>query len=210
MLYYDTYTDDNSHLIIWKATEDLKETSKTAKCDNDTTYLKLSPKRQKEWAFVRLLLKQEIPTATIIYNEKGKPAIKDSSIKISISHTKEFIAIMTNKDGKEIGFDIETRQKRTALNVSDKFITNLEKTQCPTDDELTNALIYWTSKEALYKICNDKEVDYKADYEIEQIKFAKEEGESIIRNNRNGIKYRLKHKIFDDIVLSYTNGKIED
>lgn len=63
----------------------------------------------KAWSFLNQKLKElyniSIDKENIIYNEKGKPYLKNDNIYFNISHSKDLIAIII--DNKECGIDIE-------------------------------------------------------------------------------------------------------
>ena len=70
--------------------------------------------RQKEWLATRLLLKEMLGHEAIIHHHpNGAPYLSDAEKKqISISHTKDFVAIMLTDATQMAGIDIEYRSER--------------------------------------------------------------------------------------------------
>ena len=109
--------------------------------------------RKKEWLGARfcLLMLLEyagIGEAVVFKDTFGKPHIKNSSVGISISHTKGYAAAAINLSGA-IGIDIEYPRKQV-LKISKKFLHEEEQTWAKDDTQTLTAI--WCAKEALYKL----------------------------------------------------------
>lgn len=206
MIYYERHNKDGNTIYIWKAEEDVEQIAKALQLAKDSLYLSLGPKRKKEWAFTRLLLRYIDNTQNIAYRDSGKPDLNNNKKKISISHTGDYVAILVNEYGKEIGIDIEKRHKTKILNLLTKFLTEQEQRLKITEDKEVNGLLTWTSKEALFKIIDPTVVDYTRDMEIQSITIHKEvEGDGCIKFVPTQTSYQLKYKIFEDFVMSWGN-----
>ena len=87
-------TENNCSIAIWDTQETLNELLKLSR-PFDLTKFK-TEKRKKEFLASRLLV-QEISQNTIItYNEFGAPVL-DNGKYISISHSKEMVAIIISE-----------------------------------------------------------------------------------------------------------------
>lgn len=109
----------------------------------------------KAWSLLKQKLKElyniSINKDNIIYNEKGKPYLKNNNIYFNISHSKDLIAIII--DNKECGIDIEYIDYDRKI---DKLISKVLSTE--EQKEFNNAIdkyeyFYkiWTIKEAYSK-----------------------------------------------------------
>lgn len=158
---------------IWKVTETIDElrsliTEKSFTPD----FLKYkSPSRQLEFLAVRVLILQLTgKELRVLHYETGKPYIEDYSGRISISHTKGFVAVAIHPD-REVGIDIEYRSDRVkkivSKFISDKEMSLIDEKLYPITDESTNDfvrvnmyLLFWSSKETIFKVLNAEGVDF--------------------------------------------------
>ncbi|MCG8698867.1 MAG: 4'-phosphopantetheinyl transferase superfamily protein [Bacteroidales bacterium] len=125
-----------------------------------------SEDRRFEWLSVRMLLRSMLgEQPQIVYNKKRKPSLLGDQYKISISHSRRLTSILLSK-GKKVGLDLEymshdlTRVKDKFIN-GDEFITE--------DPELYryHLYIHWCAKEALYKICDKQDINFRKNLTIE-------------------------------------------
>lgn len=131
--------------------------------------------RKIEWLSVRTLANEMAGrNVRIIYNDERKPFIEDNSFNISISHSHEFTSILLSKD-RRVGIDLEYMSHRIG-GIADRFIHELENV---TDDPALiqyHLYIYWCAKEALYKICDKRDIHFKKDIIIDNFE-PEEKGE---------------------------------
>lgn len=94
---------------------------------------------------------QEIDKIEYIYNESGKPYIKDSSLYFSLSHSNGIIALTVSKE--EIGLDIELI-KDVKDTLSRRIMNDLEYSTYQNLNKESKKIYFfevWTSKEAYIK-----------------------------------------------------------
>jgi 4'-phosphopantetheinyl transferase len=94
---------------------------------------------------------QEIDKIEYIYNESGKPYIKDSSLYFSLSHSNGIIALTVSKE--EIGLDIELI-KDVKDTLSRRIMNDLEYNTYQSLNKESKKIYFfevWTSKEAYIK-----------------------------------------------------------
>jgi len=104
-------------------------------------------RRQSEWLTSRILLNRILGRpVTIAYDVNNKPFLPDNELFISISHSKNMVAVVVSKSN--VGMDIEQIAAR-ATKVRHKFLTGNELNWCETDVDHT---LVWTVKEASYKL----------------------------------------------------------
>ncbi len=155
---------------IWKVTETQEWFSGKL---SDLPYLEAelasykADSRKMEYLAVRMLLK-EIATDNmrILHYKSGKPYIEGNSLKISISHTKGYVAVCLHPHN-EVGIDIEYISPRVKK-ISSRFVREDEMSfikdySCIDGDGcryVYNLLLLWSAKETIYKIIDQPEVDF--------------------------------------------------
>lgn len=111
-------------------------------------------KRFYEYTIGRYLVKKvakefyKAGDVEIVSDKNSKPILKNSDIYFSISHSNKYIAVCF--DDKPCGFDIEFIKPRS--------LKSLEKRYNCKFKTLDDFYIFWTQKEAVYKL-HQKPVD---------------------------------------------------
>lgn len=163
------YVDKDVLLGLWDITEDYETLISGLKLNHED--LKIlngfkNENRKLEWLSVRKLLAELTnPEIDIIYNKERKPFLSDKSYNISISHSKNFTSILLSKH-KKVGIDLEYMSHRISK-ISYKFINNNEKITINPDLLKYHLYIHWCAKEALYKICDKQEINFKNNITLE-------------------------------------------
>ena len=125
--------------------------------------------RKAEWLAVRLLLKELTGVEMIVsYRNNGVPYLPESSLHISISHTKGFAAVIVSPD-KPVGIDIEYCSERIHR-IKSRFLSEDEFNllgKKPTTNEL---LVCWSAKETAFKMTEQKAADLQRDIHIVDFK----------------------------------------
>ncbi len=161
-----------------------------------------SESRIIEWLNTRILLFEMLGEEKIIYNHpNGKPFLLDKSYKISISHTRGYVAILLSKS-KYVGVDIEFISDRIKK-VADKFISSSE--YIDPSNEVVHQLLHWSAKETLFKIMKEGEVDFKEHLYVYPFKPQKQ-GIFEAKEIRTDLQrtYKIHYEVFDDAVLTWT------
>ena len=118
----------------------------------------VNKKRLKQAIMGEFMLKNLLQKENISYqntdfeiNKFGKPYIKDSSIFFNISHSYDYIIVVTSH--KEIGVDIE-KIRKTKENVWHQFATNKERDYIFSKEEEIEKRIFqiYCLKEAYFKM----------------------------------------------------------
>lgn len=158
---------------IWSVTETADELRSllTEKSFTQEFVNYRSQSRQLEYLAVRVLLRELLgKECRILHQESGKPYLEDSSSKISISHTKGFVAVIVHPE-KEVGIDIEYHSDKVRR-VVDRFISPEEMSliernvSALVDDSAREEmminlyLLFWSAKETMFKMINSSEVDF--------------------------------------------------
>ena len=150
-------------LGIWKITEDYYTLNSMMSLDMEEISMLNgfgNENRKVEWLSVRALAKGMTgKDSRIIYNEKHKPFLKGMAFNISISHSKNLTSIFMSKD-KRVGIDLEFMSHKINT-VSNKFINSQEYITDDPELNLYHLYIHWCGKEAIYKICDKQEINFK-------------------------------------------------
>jgi len=159
-------TVKNCIIAIWEITETLEELLKLSHLISTADFN--TEKRKKEWLASRLLLNEINPNYSISYNAFGAPELNNSSY-ISISHSKELVAIIISK--QQVGIDIEEISEK-ALRVSSKFVSPKNQKELTAE----KATLIWCCKEAVFKWHQKERIDFIADIKLHPFESAEEGG----------------------------------
>jgi phosphopantetheinyl transferase len=164
-LYLKKNNADGSQIALWQMTESVAELLKLSdaseKMKREVAELR-SETRKKEWLTVRILLKDVLKIARedeIIYDQKGKPHLRNGNGHISFSHTKNFAAIIFHHE-KVVGIDIERIHERIET-VAPKFVSETEYAFIRKEKKQETLHVIWGVKEVLFKIHGMGGMDFK-------------------------------------------------
>jgi 4'-phosphopantetheinyl transferase len=163
------HLESGCQLGIWKITESLETLlSRITLTREELEALgKYTHKSRKiEWLSVRVLLSEMTDKElSIYYNGNRKPFIKGNTHHISISHSRDLTAILLSRDHK-VGIDLEYITQRIHK-IQDRFI-NISDVITRNEDLIKYHLhLHWCAKEALYKICDKQDINFRDDLTIE-------------------------------------------
>ena len=115
--------------------------------------------RQKERLASRLLIETLCNGYQAVdYKENGEPCFTQCDLYLSISHTKNYVAVAVAPF--KIGIDIEHTSDRV-LRITKKFLNHTELAELTnTSNPAPTALLYWCAKEAMYKKMTEKEAEF--------------------------------------------------
>ena len=159
-------------------------------------------KRRQEHLASRVLLKellgQEQP---VNYRPTGAPFLPDFPLCISISHTKDFVAVIL--DSQPTGIDIEYLSNRV-LKIRSRFMNPEEEENIDTLHEVEHLLIHWCAKETLFKIIDQEGVDFQKHLHVVPFRYASE-GSFMVRETRTPLcqEFRLAYRVTPDYVITW-------
>lgn len=192
------HLENNTQLGIWE----IKETQQDILSLHPT--LKTILKKELKYKSASRI-KEKLTTYALIYKMLGKEGIKIEHLitgkpiipnfNISISHTKNFVAVMISKY-KNIAVDIQQITNKVDI-VADKFIRQDEYISNTTD-----RLIAWSIKETAYKYFSDKKLrllDLRIEKPIDKNKDLIE-----IKNLLTSKNILAKYKLTTQYVLTYS------
>ena len=155
---------DNGLLGLWKITEEEEDLLSLANLSSEDLLIFSSFKaaqRRKEWLATRILYNQLTGEPAVInYHPDGRPYLENSTVNISISHTKGYAAILLNEYDIP-GIDIEL-DSRSAEKVASRILSPEELESCRENENYSNKklLVHWCAKEVIFKIVPEHGISY--------------------------------------------------
>ncbi len=205
-LFKDVPILPNARILIWRTNEDVEDLQKQVHLNEweqkHFCHFK-NETRKKEFLVTRLLVQQFInPNLHIEYNSCGKPYLLNSNLNISISHTKELVAILVCHNLTP-ALDLEYFSERIEK-IAKRFLSKQELLHiCPQNKRL-HMLQHWCAKECLIKLYGKKDIHLIRDLYLHP--FSPKDPEfrgGIFRNDFSGV-YSFWQIQFENCLLVYT------
>lgn len=195
-------------LGMWKITEDYDTLFSKLRLDEEemTTLMNFKNySRKLEWLSVRTLINEMTGNdSRIIYNEMRKPFLKGNSFNISISHSNHLTSILLSKE-KRVGIDLEFMSHRIS-SLGFRFLNDQELLTNDPELQRYHLYLHWCAKEALYKICDKQDINFKDNLTIFPFE-PKENG--VIKGrviNFKGLEdFCLSYEKMDDYAIVWTS-----
>ncbi len=160
-------------------------------------------KRQSEYIAIRLLLQQLMGEKTeIIYQESGRPLIKNSSLNVSISHSSDLVVVLLSENS--VGIDVEN-VNRKIIPVAKRFLHNEELAWIEKTENIQNlTILYWGAKESIFKCTCQSGVQYDTQIFIPPFDFGKTDffNGKLITENREEL-FNLWYFYFKNNMIVY-------
>jgi 4'-phosphopantetheinyl transferase len=136
----------------------------------------------------------------IFKNQNGKPFLNNCALHISYSHTEQFAAAIIHRE-KPCGIDMEHIQEKMQR-VSSRFLSEEELKHTGTD--LEKICIYWCAKEAMYKLYNLKEAEFKGNLKVTPFeKSQKGTIEGKIHVGSFLSKSEVQYQLFGEVMVAF-------
>ena len=162
--------------------------------------------RKSEWLAVRVLLKELTGSEMVIsYRNNGAPYLPDSSLCISISHTKGFAAILLHPD-KPVGIDIEYRSERIHR-IKSRFLNEAEFELLGNHPTTNKLLVCWSAKETVVKMMKQETIDIQNDIHIIDFKpSSRENGIIIVKESMTpqSSTFQIEYIITPDYIVTHS------
>lgn len=200
------YVEDGCLMGLWEIEEDFDTIYEKVLLDEDekiTLFGFKNPDRQIEWLSVRALLNDLTQNnSKIVYNTEHKPFLFDNSFNISITHSKKLTSILLGKN-KQVGIDLEYMSHRINK-IAHKFINDHEYITPNKAFEQLHLYIHWCAKEALYKICDKVNINFKENLTIKPFEI---DHTGLIKgiHHNTGIyeEFDLRYQVRDNYVIVF-------
>ena len=155
----DLTISEDIRLIVWEISETINDLQTEDLLSKDSLKLlneRKSEIHKKQFLAIRNILKElSIQDQDVVYDESGKPFIRDGQ-NISFSHSDNYAAVIIGK--QMVGIDIEIKRDRI-LKIKEKFL-GIELNY-PGDLNSEKALIYWNIKESIFKTVGNSVIDFR-------------------------------------------------
>ena len=170
-----------------------------------------SIRRKTEYLCARLLTEILIgKKVEIIYLESGKPVLINEHHHISISHSKNLVAVLISKI-YQTGIDTETTDRNIDM-VTKRFLSpeeakHIQESSYPQIEKI----VYWCAKESIFKCTQNQGIHFNTQIAIEPFQYQKEGyffGKLILENSTE--KYKLWYFPFKNNMIVYCVPLIEN
>ncbi len=164
-LCFNRSLDNGIQILVWYLSETLNELEKQVQLNDDDaqSYVLINvPAKKREFLAGKYVLEKACDILGIEFlgiekDEHGKPHIKGREYEISLTHTDHYIGVVFSKDFP-VGIDLESPREQI-LRVFPRLFSKDEVETVGMD--LEKATIYWSAKEALYKLYGKRSVDFR-------------------------------------------------
>ena len=167
--------------------------------------IKVAEKRL-EWLASRILLKklakeQGLAKAEVKKDAYGKPYISGAAFQVSLSHAFPYAAAIVHQQ-QAVGIDIEHKRAQL-LRIRHKFLHPEELPSA--GDDLLKLGVYWSAKEALYKLYGRKALLFQEQIRIEPFSYQENgvlQGYLLTKSGKE--QYTLHYHHFQGLLICYT------
>ncbi len=202
--------DKNFVLAVWHLTEEgdyfINDMDKFSASPEKLEEIKVE-QRRKEWLCGRHLgwsIAKELEGSCdgVWSDPHNKPHIKNSSLQISISHAKPYVAVLVHRN-TSCGIDIEEKKEKL-LRLAPKFLTQRELDLA--SGSLDAIAIGWGAKEAIYKLYGKKSLIFKEHIFLHKLDAIEQNGSisSELKVNNIVTNIEIKYEQFENHILAYT------
>jgi 4'-phosphopantetheinyl transferase len=200
--------DEDCLLGVWEITEEFDELFSRVNLipeEIDIVNGFLNDHRKLEWLSVRVLMNELLEKDNrIVYNGHRKPFLADNSHKISISHSRKLTSILVSKN-RRVGIDLEFMSHQID-HISHKFINEKERITKDLSKKRLHLYIHWCAKEALYKICDKQDINFKQNLTILPFEICAEgKLEGLVDNKFGHDHFLLNYFLIDGYVVVWCN-----
>jgi 4'-phosphopantetheinyl transferase len=170
-LIYTKSLQNEVYVTLWELTEDalfFLDRLDTNRFNLEELAAISHSLKQLEWLATRYCLQLlteavEVSHQGIRKDNDGKPHLNEATAHISMTHASRFVAVALHQT-KSIGIDLEQLSEKL-IRVSHKFLSEKEKPHAQRDT--LKLCIYWSAKEALYKLNGRKGLAFRDQLQIE-------------------------------------------
>ncbi|MDR3366002.1 MAG: 4'-phosphopantetheinyl transferase superfamily protein [Prevotellaceae bacterium] len=129
----------------------------------------------------------------------GKPYLLAHSHRISISHTRGYVALALHPC-REAGIDVES-MLRSMAKVAPRYLSAEELAGCATQEQQCLA---WCAKEAVYKLAGEEGVDFAAQIRLSRFDVS-HEGSIAARfaGKSGGAAFTIRYRVIGELAVCY-------
>ncbi|PKK37603.1 hypothetical protein BWI96_03775 [Siphonobacter sp. SORGH_AS_0500] len=198
--------DGQGQVALWEITEELEELQhlfRGSPADIATFQEINHPQKQREFLASRILIQTLVESVGETYHGirkdiYDKPFLHNTNSHFSLSHSLRFAAVIWHPV-ERVGIDIEPISEKLAV-VSHKYLSETEQEHA--QKNLRKLGIYWTGKEALYKLYGEKKLSFKGNILIEPFSEESLHITGWIRTETESKSYQLEVIAVEDCILT--------
>ena len=204
--------DSETKIGIWEIEEDetffLSALSLYA--DELAEVATLNARKRLEWYCGRHLLHQVLGDSDRQHCKKdifGKPYLAQDHRHISLSHSRDFAAVIVSPHS--VGIDIQYLTPKIER-IATKFMSIEELDSIATEHRLVQLHVYWGAKEALYKAYGKRELDFKKHIFLDAFHFSNDGGQTFGRVAKDDVllHFKIQYRMIRDYVLVWCERQV--
>ncbi|MGN0195245.1 MAG: 4'-phosphopantetheinyl transferase family protein [Candidatus Cryptobacteroides sp.] len=209
-LYLKEKLENEATIAVWQITEteeELVNLSATPADEMEEISFIRSEALRKQKLAVRALLNELFEDKVYLsHHDNGKPYLENMVTNISITHTKDFVAVILH-DEEDVGIDMESLDRDFSA-VEKKALSEDEIEDIDDDRKNEQLAIYWCAKEAIFKRVSVYNVNFSEQIEVERF-HPRGEGEleaTFIHKDGYEEEFDLSYMVFAGHVLVWVVG----
>lgn len=167
-----------------------------------------NPGSRLQWYATRHLVNELQGEYTeVLKDEFNKPYLAQGKPNVSLTHTAIYAGAMLSHK-HIVGMDIEMIRPKIER-IAHKFLRQDEIEAIHPDEKLEKLILYWSAKEALYKLHGRKQLEFMTQLLIDPFDLQKKGTATarIIADDIAPDDLTLHYEFFDDHVLTYVLGR---
>jgi phosphopantetheinyl transferase len=170
------FTIKGATILVWEITENEADLEKLlTNLDSYKSDLEklTSSKRRLEFLTSRITINTLLnKNVNVLYDSNGKPLLENELSYISISHSKNWVAVIHHPT-RQVGIDIEFPTVRINK-IAHRFLNQAEQESFSDEEQKKEIQLIWSAKEALYKIIGSEVADFANQLTVLPFKVQKE------------------------------------
>lgn len=203
-LFYQQHINQFTQLAIWKIEEDENFFLQKAKPTYSiASYQKLLQHLAAKHLLVEL--ENDFPISEVLNNENGKPYLPNNEFYFSVSHTKNYAAVVVSTK-QQVAIDIECQHQKV-LQVQHKFLSNNEKLlmqKIVAETQFAELpTVLWCAKETMFKLYAKGNVDFKTMLQLQLNTLTHNEFKAAIITEKSTTLVTVNYKLLNDICLTF-------
>lgn len=203
MPLYNKINSKNFEVALWRIEEDLSFFESKFHAHPEIK----NENKKLQWFATRHLVNEMLGEfSEIEKDEAGKPVLKKSHHHISLSHTQVFAAAMISAHSP-VGIDLEMVNQKVER-IAHKFLRPDEIGSIHADEKIEKLILYWSAKEALYKLHGKGGIEFMTQLLIEpfELQLNGVLNAEIIATDSQIKNLKVSYDFFEDHVLTYVWG----
>lgn len=198
------FTVNKATILVWEITENESDLEKLLiNFDSYKSDLEklISPKRRLEFLTSRIAINTLLKRpANVTYDGNGKPLLENELAHMSISHSKNWVAVILHPTCK-VGIDIECPSVRINK-IAHRFLNQAEQESFSGNEQNKEIQLIWSAKEALYKIIGSDVADFANQLTILPFQ-VKEEGTFTALQHSNASIFEMHYMVAEHYNLVF-------